>query len=387
MESIWDNLDDYWKDIILAHVKLNYFSMYDSWFGDMKDGNPDIFETYYLEFGKLFKREFTKNEINSISSIKSLFIQDLGISELKQLKHLDIQSLCAYNNNIKTVNEIANFKNLEIIDLSGNNIDDLTPLLELSKLRAIDISSNPVSSNEIPLFVNDPIIHSYNLGVKNHLGLKEEVNKRRIECLIHFTPTINLLSIFEQGKLLSRAKLENLDIDQTYIFDYVEFTDEIRFDDKSYINLSIQHPNAFLFNRFREKTKNEIHINWCVLRIDKKYIYFHDTLFSVTNAANSHNKRNIGISGGIGKFRQMFNDSLQINTSYNSKVITRGNLKDKYPTDEQAEVLVKDEILVDDILQVCFKDEQSLAAGKAALSEYNTSNFVVDSNLFTNTRI
>jgi hypothetical protein len=387
MESIWDNLDDYWKDIVLAHIKLNYFSMYDSWFGDMKDGNPDIFETYYLEFGKLFKREFTKDEINSISSIKTLFIQDLGISDLKQLKYFDLQSLCAYNNDIKSVNEIANFKNLEIIDLSGNNINDLTPLLKLSKLRAIDISSNPISSDEIPLFANNPIVHSYNLGVENHLGLKEEVNKRRIECLIHFTPTINLLSIFEQGKLLSRALLEQLDIDQTDIFDYIEFTDDIRLDDKNFINLSIQHPNSFLFNRFQQKTSNETHINWCVLKIDKKYIYYHNTLFSVTNAANSHNKRNIGISGGVNKFRQMFAETLQIVTSYNSRTISRNGLKSKYPTDEQAEVLVKNEISISDILQVCFKDEKDLAAGKAALSDYNTSNFVVDATLFTNARI
>lgn len=221
----------------------------------------------------------------------------------------------------------------------------------------------------------------------NHIEFQEEIANRKIKCLIHFTPTINLLSIFEQGRLLSRASLESQDIDQTDIFDYIEFIDEIRFDDKSYINLSVQHPNTFLFNRFREKTKNEIHINWCVLKIDKKYIYQKDTLFSITNAANSYNKRNVGVTGDIDKFRLMFADSLRVVTSYNSKIITRGILNDKYPTDEQAEVLVKDEILVSDILQVCFKDELSLAAGKAALSDFNTSNFAVDSTLFTNTRI
>jgi ssDNA thymidine ADP-ribosyltransferase, DarT len=387
MERIWDNLDDYWKDIVLAHVKLRYFSMSNSWFGDMQDGNPDIFETYYLEFGKLFKREFTTDEINSIVSIKSLFIQELGISDLKPLKFFDLQSLCAYSNDIKTVDEIANLKNLEIIDVSGNNIFDFTPLLKLSKLSAIEISSNPVSKDEIPVFANNPLVNSYNLGVENHLGLRQEVNRRRIEYLIHFTPTINLLSIFEQGKLLSRAFLEQLDIDQTDIFDYIEFTDDVRFDDKSFINLSIQHPNSFLFNRFRQKTSNETHINWCVLKINKKYIYYHDTMFSVTNAANSHNKRNIGVTGGINKFKQMFAETLQIVTSYNSRIISRNGLKSKYPTDEQAEVLVKNEISIDDILQVCFKDEKDLAAGKAALSDYNTSNFVVDATLFTNARI
>jgi len=221
---------------------------------------------------------------------------------------------------------------------------------------------------------------------QNQLEFKKEISDRGIEHLIHFTPTINLLSIFEQGKLLSRALLEKFDIDQTDIFDYIEFTDDIRFDDKSFINLSIQHPNSFLFNRFREKTKNDVHINWCVLKIDNKYIYQTATLFSVTNAANSHNKRNVRVTGDIGKFQMMFADSLQIVTSYNTRAISRNGLKTKYPTDEQAEVLVKNEISISDILQVCFKDEKDLAAGKAALSDYNTSKFVVDATLFTNTR-
>ncbi len=221
----------------------------------------------------------------------------------------------------------------------------------------------------------------------NYIEFQNEIEQRGIEHLIHFTPAINLLSIFEQEKLLSRALLERFDIDQTDIFDYVEFTDEIRFDDKSYINLSIQHPNSFLFNRFRQKTAKESHIFWCVLKINKKYIYQKDTLFSVTNAANSHNKRNVGVTGDIAKFRMLFANSLQIVTSYNSRTISRNNLPTKYPTDEQAEVLVKNEIFVNDILQVCFKDENDLAMGKAALSDYNTSNFVVDASLFINSRI
>ena len=220
----------------------------------------------------------------------------------------------------------------------------------------------------------------------NYTEFQKEIESKGIEHLVHFTPTINLLSIFEQGKLLSRALLEQFDIDQTDIFDYIEFTDDIRFDDKSYINLSVQHPNSFLFNRFRQKTADENHIYWCVLKIDKQYIYQADTLFSVTNAANSHNKRNVGVTGDINKFRMMFANSLPIVTSYGSRTITR-NVKDKYPTDEQAEVLVKNEISVSDILQVCFKDEKDLATGKAALSDYNTSNFVVDASLFTNSRL
>lgn len=221
----------------------------------------------------------------------------------------------------------------------------------------------------------------------NFIEFSKEIIDRGIEYLVHFTPTINLLSIFEQGKLLSRALLEQFDIDQTDIFDYVEFTDNVRYDDKSYINLSIQHPNDFLLNKFRQRTAEQLHITWCVLKIDPKYIYKQDTLFSVTNAANSHNKRNVGVTGDLPKFKMLFAPSLTIVTSYGSRSINRGSLKSKYPTDEQAEVLVKHDILLEDILQVCFKDENDLAAGKAALNDYNTSNFVVDVTLFTNARI
>lgn len=220
----------------------------------------------------------------------------------------------------------------------------------------------------------------------NFKEFQNEISTRGIQFLVHFTPTINLLSIFEQGKILSRAILEEFDIDQTDIFDYIEFTDEIRFDDKNFINLSIQHPNSYLFNRFRQKTSIHSHIHWCVLKIDPKYIYQKDTLFSITNAANSHNRRNIGVTGDLRKFKMMFEDNIQVITSYSSRVIKRDGLTSKYPTDEQAEVLIKHEIPISDILEICFLDEKELSSGKAALSDYNTSKFKVDSSIFNNLR-
>ncbi len=221
----------------------------------------------------------------------------------------------------------------------------------------------------------------------DYIEFQKEIGRREIEHLIHFTPTINLLSIFEQGKLLSRALLEKFDIEQTDIFDYVEFTDNVRYDDKSYINLSIQHPNTFLFSRFRQRTEQQHHITWCVLKINTKYIYHKDTLFSITNAANSYNKRNVGISGDFSKFKLLFQSTISIVTSTNTRVITRGSLKEKYTTDEQAEVLVKDGIELSDILQICFKNQVELASVKAALSDYDTSVFVVDEAIFANQRI
>jgi hypothetical protein len=220
-----------------------------------------------------------------------------------------------------------------------------------------------------------------------HLQFLNEIEERGITHLIHFTPTINLMGIFEHGKILSRAMLERFDIETSDIFDYVEFTDTMRYDDKNYINLSIQHPNHFLFSRFQQKTCESSHISWCILKIDVNYICNNDTLFSVTNAANSHNKRVIGITGEFAKFRLMFTDNLQVITFNNQRTLKRGALSRKYTTDEQAEVLVKNEIPLADVQQICFKSEAECAAAKAALSLYDTRKFMVDPTLFSNNRI
>jgi len=221
----------------------------------------------------------------------------------------------------------------------------------------------------------------------NYLEFESEIKKRGIDYLIHFTPTINLYSILEQGKLLSRGLLEKMNIEQTDILDYIEFTDPIRFDDKSYLNLSIQHPNTFLFTKFAERTRDLPHINWCVLKIDSKYIYQRDTLFSITNAANSHNKRFVGVTGDFAKFNLMFSPSLQVITSYSNRTLARNNLRDKYTTDEQAEVLVKDEIPFSDVKEVCFKNKDELASAVAALNSFDTSKFVVDETIFKKDRL
>ncbi|WP_369434710.1 DarT ssDNA thymidine ADP-ribosyltransferase family protein [Mucilaginibacter yixingensis] len=194
--------------------------------------------------------------------------------------------------------------------------------------------------------------------------------------------SISANSPLEEEKILSRKLLESSDIEQTDILDFIEFPDTIRYDDKNYINLSISFPNHFLFKRFRERTLDLPHINWCVLKINPKYIYCTNTLFSVTNAASSIAKNLYGISGDLSKFKQLFDD----NITSKSGVIPRGILNKKYPTDVQAEVLVKDEILVSDVLSICFKDEESLASGKASLSGYDTSKFVIDSSVFSNLR-
>lgn len=215
---------------------------------------------------------------------------------------------------------------------------------------------------------------------------KQFIQDRGIDCLIHFTPTKNLYSILENKKIMSREMLESLDIEQFDILDYAQFTDNIRYDDKSYINLSIAFPNTFLFNRFRERTKDNPTITWCVLKINPIYLYVDGTLFSVTNAASSSSKNQFGISDDLEKLKMLFADELIINAFNGPRRVVRNNLDSKYPTDIQAEVLVKDEISMEHIDQVCFLTEEDLAEAKAAMNCFDTSKFVVDQYYFKSTR-
>ena len=220
----------------------------------------------------------------------------------------------------------------------------------------------------------------------NHTDFISEIEKRGIEYLIHFTPTLNLYSILEQKQLMSRSILENLDIEQYDILDYVQFTDNIRYDDKRYINLSISSPNTFLFSKFIEKTANDMTINWCVLKINPKHIYASDTLFSATNAASAAAKNQYGISGDIEKFKMLFSEELNFRTFNGMRNVTRNYISNKYPTDIQAEVLVKESIPSSSIVSVCFQTNNNLAETRAAMSEFDTSNFILNPEIFSPSR-
>lgn len=220
----------------------------------------------------------------------------------------------------------------------------------------------------------------------NYHNFIEEIEERGIEYLIHFTPTLNLYSILEQKQLMSRSILESLNIDQYDILDYVHFTDNVRHDDKRYINLSVSSPNTLLFSKFMDETANDMTINWCILKINPKHIYDFGTLFSVTNAASSSAKDQYGISGDIDKFKMLFAEKLSFRTFNGTRNIVRGNILNKYPTDIQAEVLVKETIPSSSIVSVCFKTNHDLAEAKAAMAEFDTSNFTTNIEIFSPSR-
>ncbi len=222
----------------------------------------------------------------------------------------------------------------------------------------------------------------------DNIDFQNEIAAKGISRLVHFTSTENLLSIFHEKKLLSRKKLESKNVSYKDTIDLMDFNDGVRYDDKSYINLSVEYPNTKLFNVFKRNAEENIYIHWCIITLDTSLIYQENTLFSVTNAANGANKPYI--NGSLNTFRAMFAPTLPITTSYDSFVISRPRgLLVKYPTDIQAEVLVKDEIDISFIKNVCFPSEEEKQDCKTAflLEGFPVDKFLVDESLFKAERL
>ena len=221
----------------------------------------------------------------------------------------------------------------------------------------------------------------------NHKGFVQEIKQRNINSLVHFTPTRNLMGMFELGKIINRSELERIGQDHIdYLLDYTQMTDEYRYDDPSYINLSIEHPNSFLLNRFKQKTISDFSIQWCVLKINTEPICWHSTAFAVHNASSNFAK-NIGIGTELKHFKNLFKDSLSIPGSYGSKhQLDRQNLANCHPTSIQAEVLVKDPIYLSHIKKVVFENEDDKLRARAAVSGLTDLELTIDKQLFRKTR-
>lgn len=214
--------------------------------------------------------------------------------------------------------------------------------------------------------------------------LKNEVAQREITQLIHFTPALNLLSIFEQGAILSRQRLDSTSeiTPDLHMEDYLEINDERRYDNRlDCINTSIQRPNSYLLRNFRNKTNTaKEHFVWCIISLKPDLIWREGTVFSISNAASTFSKQQ-GFKEGHEHFSKLFQENLTTAKG----TFRRTRLDDAYPTDIQAEVLIPDGICVSNIQKVYFENEDdlhSIKAGIKVLYEGPLPEFIVDPSMF-----
>lgn len=177
--------------------------------------------------------------------------------------------------------------------------------------------------------------------------IQEEVVRRGITRLCHFTPSRNLLHIAAGEKgILATSNL------QTEERDVYNPTDIQRLDGhRGHICCSIEYPNVYYFDQCR--VKEPIFEGWVVLLIRKDYLWREGTLFCPRNAASRMGGCVVEGSDG---FQSLFADQV---SGAQDRIFTR------FPTqltccttDMQAEVLVPDRIDPSDILAIGVRSEQ-----------------------------
>jgi hypothetical protein len=170
---------------------------------------------------------------------------------------------------------------------------------------------------------------------------RQEIQKRNITQLIHFTPFENIAAIVGEGKILPRNKLHNISWEWSEL---PLVNAPQRRDNPSNLNTSIMHTNEYLLNKFRDKWYPGR--KFCVIGIDCKYIYEKQTTFSTTNATYQVTM----IGNDIQAFRRLFGEKVRSRLERNYVTMNRkDNLAPCYPTDPQAEVLIQSEIPYADI--------------------------------------
>lgn len=163
--------------------------------------------------------------------------------------------------------------------------------------------------------------------------IREIISKRGIQSFIHFTRVKNLKSIIKYGI----CSIEYMD---KHGISYVA-NDNQRLDKRTdSISLSISFPNYLNFYNFYNR-ENE---DWCFILLNPQKVISLDCAFFWTNAANRmcRNLRWEDQNNRIA-FDRMFD--------------TKGRdccLPDCFPTDPQAEIMVKDMIPVDCIDKIVF---------------------------------
>lgn len=203
------------------------------------------------------------------------------------------------------------------------------------------------------------------MNVKYNKKIKDEVRKRKIEYLYHFTRYENIESILSRG-LLSREMLEMENISCNY-------NDENRYDRCfDCVNTSVSFPDYKMLSKYRKAFKDA---DWVIFKIDAKVLYERECFFAKTNTtAKKQFTNKIKEHTDIKSFKSLFN---QIHEKGSRAAM---GIDDNMPTNPQAEVFLLEGIDLSDICEIVFENKKLMEKFKR---EYSTDiELSVDINLF-----
>ena len=198
---------------------------------------------------------------------------------------------------------------------------------------------------------------------EKRIRLKESVEERKIEYLVHFTNLKNLKSIMTNG-IIPVGYHDKYKISAC-------INDNSRYDkclDAS--SLLISFPNYRMFYKVRINNPSE---RWVVILLDPSIIWKKDCAFNRTNAANNQmSSTSLQYRKTIQAFNDMFGDE---------KLRKEIGLPPYFTTDPQAEILVFDIIEPDYIRKIVVEKEEDREYILNTLS-LNDEMIIVDNKYF-----
>lgn len=175
--------------------------------------------------------------------------------------------------------------------------------------------------------------------------IERSVAAKGITRLCHFTPSRNLQHIAAgQAGILATARLS---VEERAAYNA---TDLQRLDGfRGHICCSIEYPNAWYFDRVRNDEK--LFPDWVVLLIRPDYLWKPSTLFCPRNAAAGYGA---AVKAGSESFDSLYAPAVR---GQGGQTRTRSPAQiPACPTDQQAEVLIEDQIHMEDILAVAVEN-------------------------------
>jgi hypothetical protein len=169
--------------------------------------------------------------------------------------------------------------------------------------------------------------------------------QRGVTRLCHFTPSRNLPHIAE-GKIgiLATAHL------RTNERAVLNPTDESRWDGwLSHVCCSIEYPNAWYL--VKAQANERLFQDWVILMLAPRYIWHSETHFCPRNSAAQGGSL---VRSGFAAFQSVYAD--RVVGAYGRTRTRDPRMLSCCPTDDQAEVLVKDRIDFADIQKVIVRD-------------------------------
>ena len=141
-----------------VETKPSNFTFYDA-IKIREYGHTDIeFPSYYLEDFDDF--ELSSSGVNDLDGVqfcihaKIIDVSDNQITDISPLIELTgLEELNISDNQVGIIDVLSNLMNLKSVNLANNCFDDISPLFELEKLQYVDLTGNIISMIQINMLI------------------------------------------------------------------------------------------------------------------------------------------------------------------------------------------------------------------------------------------